>query len=235
MTFNEMILNAPANPGVYEMFDGAGRLLYVGKAKSLTNRLRQYRDITRLEYNKIIMRRQVVRVSWHVTESEQAALVLEQHLIKTRRPKYNIILKDDKMYPFIGFSKGEFPRLFKFRDKEGRAGRNSFGPFPFVKDLAEAVKLLQQICRLRTCTDGVFSSRKRPCLLAQIGRCSAPCVNADADYGNRVKMAKNILRGHVRSVISDMTKIMTGASSRMDFEGAAKIKNSIDALRHTVG
>jgi excinuclease ABC subunit C len=239
--FEKMIAAAPSDPGVYEMFDSAGLPLYVGKAKNLARRLRQYVDPERLEYHKIIMRRQVARVEWRTTASESEALILEQRLIKTEKPKYNIILKDDKTYPYLALSGDKFPRLYRFRDKmlrESRSGKpreSVFGPFPFISDLDETIRLVQRVCRIRTCADSVFGRRSRPCLLYQVGRCSAPCVAArDDDYGDRVRIAKNILRGRVRSVVSDLARKMKSAAAARDYENAARIKGQIDSLQSTV-
>ncbi|MDR1071085.1 MAG: GIY-YIG nuclease family protein [Rickettsiales bacterium] len=235
ISFEEMIARAPRSPGVYKMFDSKEKLLYVGKAKDLSKRLRQYVDLERLEYHKIIMRRQVARVEWRPTETESDALILEQRSIKTERPKYNIILKDDKMYPFLALSKGRYPRLYKFRDKmmhEARARRNIFGPFPFVSDLNETIKLVQKVAQVRTCADSVFESRRRPCLFYQTGMCSAPCC-LKPDYTPQVRLARSVLRGHIRAVVSDLVKKMRAASAARDYESAAKYRGQIESLQST--
>jgi len=232
--YTELILSAPKKPGIYKMYNAAGDLLYVGKAKNLLARLRQYRDAARLEYHKITMMRHVARVDWEETAGEGAALVLEQNLIKTLRPKYNILLKDDKSYPFLALGKGEFPRLYKFRDKIV-PGRDVFGPFPFVQDLNDTIKLIQKITGVRTCADTVFGAHKkkgRPCLFAQTGQCAAPCVDK-GDYRARVKMARNILRGRIRLVVSSLKRKMERLSAKQDFEGAARTLDEIQSLQIT--
>ena len=232
-SFEDLIARAPHCPGVYKMHDAAGALLYVGKAKDLTKRLKQYIDADKLEYHKILMRRQVARVDWFETATEAEALILEQHSIKTEKPKYNIIFKDDKMYPFLELSKGPFPRLFKFRGKIVRK-RDVFGPFPFVSDLMETIKLVQRICQIRTCSDSYMKAhKKRPCLMAQVGLCLAPCAVAQTRYKDHVRMARNILCGHVRLVISDLTKKMKAAAASQDFESAAKFRGQILSLQLT--
>ena len=173
--FADLIENCPNSPGIYKMYDADGTLLYVGKAKNLSNRLKQYMDISKLEPHKQIMRSLVTRVDWEITPTESDALILEQEWIKTRKPKYNIMLTDGKMYPMIALTQGEFPRLLKFRGKISQR-RDVYGPYPSVTALNETIKTIQKVCRLRTCTDTFMRNRTRPCLLYQIGRCSAPCT-----------------------------------------------------------
>jgi len=234
MTFDEMISSAPRRPGVYRMFDRTGKLLYVGKAKDLSKRLRQYVDPEKLEYHKILMHRQIARVEWTVVETEPAALILEQHLIKTERPKYNIILKDGKMYPFLALTGGETPRLYRFRGPITRK-KDVYGPFPFISDLDDTIKLVQKICRIRTCADSVMNSRKRPCILYQIGLCSAPCriKAARGSAAESVRLARRILSGRIGRVVADLTKKMRAASDARDFEAAAKFLGQIQALQST--
>jgi len=232
MHFDEMILFLPKKTGVYKMFDADGVLLYVGKAKDLSKRLKQYVDIEKLEYHKILMRRQVARVEWVVTDTEAEALILEQHLIKTEKPKYNIILKDDKMYPMLALSNDPFPRLYKFRGKIERK-KDVFGPFPFISDLHDTIKLVQKICRVRICANSVFNSRKRPCLLHQVGLCTAPCTAPEKEYKNQVALARGILSGRIKSVVTDLSKKMKAASNNRDFEAAARFKKQIEALQST--
>jgi excinuclease ABC subunit C len=228
-----MISSAPHSPGVYQMFGADGALLYVGKAKDLSKRLKQYVDPGRLEYHKIVMRRQVARVEWQTAPTESDALVQEQHLIKTLRPKYNIILKDGKMYPFLALSNDKFPRLYKFRGQIVRR-RDVFGPFPFIGDLNETIKLVQKVAKLRTCTNACMDARRRPCMLGQIGYCGAPCMGPDPDYKDHVRLARQILRGHIRKVVAGLARKMGAASDALDYESAAKYKAQIEALKSTV-
>lgn len=248
MKYEQMILSAPHSPGIYKMYDSSGHLLYVGKAKDLVKRLKQYVDVQKLEYHKVLMMPQVRKVIWQITASESDALVLEQHLIKTEKPKYNIILKDDKMYPFLGFSDDKFPRVYKFREKgknaqtSGTSKSNVFGPFPFVSDLDATIKLIQKSCKIRTCTNTFFAAHKNnPCILYQMGLCSAPCVQKYdskeqlSNYKYRVKLAKSILSGKTKRVISDLTKHMKQASNEKNFELASRIKGQIQSLQETAG
>ena len=230
--FSDLIENSPNAPGVYKMYDADGNLLYVGKAKNLSNRLRQYLDISKLESHKQVMRTLVARVDWEITPTESDALILEQHLIKTLKPKYNIMLTDGKMYPMIALTKSEFPRLLKFRGKISQR-RDVYGPYPSVTALNETIKTIQKVCKLRTCTDTFMRNRARPCLLYQIGRCSAPCTIPQTDYTENVALARRILTGDSEPIIADLTAQMKKYSANMDFESAAVVRDKIAALTQT--
>ena len=230
--FRDLIENAPMSPGIYKMFDGAGNLLYIGKAKNILNRLRQYIDISKLETHKQIMRSLVNRVEWEITKTETDALILEQKLIKTLKPKYNIMMTDGKMYPMLALTKHEFPRLLKFRGKVSQR-KDVYGPYPSVYALNDTIKTLQRVCKLRTCTDTFMKNRARPCLLYQIGRCSAPCCLPQPNYATNVQLARRILTGDSEPIITELTKQMKDFSAKMDFENAALIRDKIIALTTT--
>jgi len=230
--FSDLIENSPNAPGVYKMYDADGTLLYVGKAKNLANRLRQYVDISKLEMHKQIMRTLVARVEWETVPTESDALLREQELIKTQKPKYNIMLTDGKMYPMLALTQSEFPRLLKFRGKITQR-RDVYGPYPSVSSLNETIKTIQKVCQLRTCTDSFMRNRARPCLLHQIGRCSAPCTIAQTDYGARVALARRILTGYSEPIIADLSAQMQKYSQDLDFESAAACRDKIAALTHT--
>ena len=230
--FSDLIKNAPLSPGVYKMYDRDGNLLYVGKAKNLLNRLRQYVDISKLETHKQIMRTLVKRIDWETTATESDALVLEQKLIKTLKPKYNIMLTDGKMYPMLALTKHEFPRLLKFRGKISQK-KDVFGPYPSVYALNDTIKTIQRVCKLRTCNDTFMRNRSRPCLLYQIGRCSAPCCIPQTDYDKNVQLARRILTGDSEPIIKDLTQQMKDFSDRMDYENAANMRDKIIALTQT--
>lgn len=230
--FSDLIENSPNAPGVYKMYDVDGNLLYVGKAKNLSNRLKQYLDISKLEPHKQVMRSLVSRVDWDITANESEALLLEQELIKTQKPKYNIMLTDGKMYPMIALTQSEFPRLLKFRGKISQR-RDVFGPYPSVYALNETIKTIQKVCKLRTCTDTFMHNRTRPCLLYQIGRCSAPCTMPQKDYASNVQLARRILTGDSEPIIKDLTQQMKKFSESMDFESAAQCRDKIMALTQT--
>ncbi len=230
--FSDLIENSPKAPGIYKMYDAGGALLYVGKAKNLFNRLKQYTDVSKLETHKQVMRTLVTRVEWEVTPTESDALVREQELIKTLKPKYNIMLTDGKMYPMIALTNHEFPRLLKFRGKISQR-RDVFGPYPSVTALNETIKTIQKVCQIRTCTDTFMNNRTRPCLLYQIGRCSAPCTLPQKHYSENVHLARRILRGDSEPIITDLSDAMKRASDKMDFEMAAIYRDKIAALTHT--
>lgn len=230
--FSDLIKNAPLSPGIYKMYDVAGNLLYVGKAKNILNRLRQYVDISKLETHKQIMRTLVYRVEWEITKNESDALILEQKLIKTLKPKYNIMLTDGKMYPMLALTNHEFPRLLKFRGKISQK-KNVYGPYPSVYALNDTIKTIQRVCQLRTCTDTFMRNRTRPCLLYQIGRCSGPCCMPQKNYDKNVQLAHRILTGDSEPIIADLTKMMKDFSNKMDFENAAVIRDKITALTNT--
>ncbi len=230
--FSDLIANSPNAPGVYKMYDADGALLYVGKAKNLSNRLKQYVDTSKLELHKQVMRSLVARVDWETVPTESDALLREQELIKTLRPKYNIMLTDGKMYPMLALTNSEYPRLLKFRGKISQR-RDVYGPYPSVGALNETIKTIQKVCQIRTCNDTFMRNRTRPCLLHQIGRCSAPCVLPQTDYAARVSLARRILTGDSEPIIAELTQQMQKFSSEMDFESAAAVRDKIAELTHT--
>lgn len=230
--FRDLIENAPESPGVYRMYGANDSLLYVGKAKNLANRLRQYIDISKLELHKQIMRTLVTRVEWETTATESDALLLEQKLIKSEKPKYNIMLTDGKMYPMLALTNHKYPRLLKFRGKISQR-RDVYGPYPSVQALNETIKMIQKVCQIRTCTDGFMNNRTRPCLLYQIGRCCAPCTGDVPNYDENVKLARRILTGDSEPIINELSTQMKKCSDNMDFENAAILRDKISALTNT--
>ena len=231
--FSVLIENAPNAPGVYKMYDADNNLLYVGKAKNISNRLKQYLDISKLELHKQVMRTLVHHIEWETVSTESDALLREQELIKTLKPKYNIMLTDGKMYPMLALTSGDFPRLLKFRGKISQR-RDVYGPYPSVSALNETIKTIQKVCQIRTCTDTQMRNRSRPCLLHQIGRCSAPCCNPNpAKYADSLRIARKILTGDSQPIIADFTKQMKQLSDNMDYESAAIIRDKIAALTET--
>lgn len=231
--FSDLIENAPHAPGVYKMYDADNNLLYIGKAKNISNRLRQYLDISKLELHKQVMRTLVSRVEWETVPTESDALLREQELIKTQKPKYNIMLTDGKMYPMLALTSDDFPRLLKFRGKISQR-RDVYGPYPSISALNETIKTIQRVCQIRTCTDTQMRNRTRPCLLHQIGRCCAPCTNPDKQkYAENVRTARKILTGDSTPIIADLTQQMHQYSANMDFESAAATRDKIAALTHT--
>ena len=230
--FSDLIATAPDAPGTYRMYGADGTLLYVGKAKNLSNRLHQYTDISKLELHKQVMRKFVTRVEWEISRTESDALIREQELIKTLKPKYNIMLMDDKMYPMLALTAHKFPRILKFRGKISQR-RDVFGPYPSVSALNNTIKMIQKVCRLRTCTDTFMNNRARPCLLYQIGRCSAPCCIPQTEYDKNVALARRILTGDTEPIVNELFADMKKYSDAQDFENAATVRDKIIALTQT--
>ncbi|MCW5710503.1 excinuclease ABC subunit UvrC [Shinella sp.] len=224
----------PNSPGVYRMFNTAGDVLYVGKARSLKKRVTNYAQ-GRGHSNRITqMIRQTANMEFVTTRTETEALLLEANLIKRLRPRFNVLLRDDKSFPYIlvtGDTRA--PAIFKHRGARSRKG-DYFGPFASAGAVGRTINSLQRAFLLRTCTDSVFETRTRPCLLYQIKRCSGPCTHEirDADYAELVQEAKDFLSGKSQKVKAHMAAAMNDAAEELDFERAAVYRDRLAALSH---
>jgi len=229
----ETVRTLPAKPGVYRMLDAAGQVLYVGKARSLRTRVRSYLRARGLTARILSMMRSVTAVDVTVTHTEAEALLLENNLIKTLKPRYNVLLRDDKSYPYIFLAESQdFPRLAFHRGARNAKGRY-FGPFPSASAVRESLQLLQKIFLVRQCKDSFFRNRSRPCLQYQIGRCSGPCVGliSPEDYRRDVRHTILFLEGQSRTVVDEMVHQMEQAAEAQNYEGAARFRDRIAALK----
>jgi excinuclease ABC subunit C len=222
----------PPSPGIYRMVDAGGKLLYVGKAKNLHNRVTNYATARDLSTRILRMVSQIASVEVVVTQNEAEALLVEASLIKRFAPRYNILLKDDKSFPELLIAHDHpFPRIEKHRGAHRKKGEY-FGPFASVGALNETMNLLQKVFLLRPCADTIFKNRSRPCLQYQIKRCSAPCVGyvTPEAYGEQVAKARDFLHGKHRDVQDDLATQMAAASEAMDYEKAGLLRDRIRAL-----
>ena len=229
----EFVRTLTSSPGVYRMFDARGELLYVGKAGNLKKRVGSYFLKPRLEPRIMSMISQIARMETTLTRTEGEALLLEAQLIKSLKPRYNILLRDDKSYPYIYLSEGEdFPRMAFHRGAKAGKGKY-FGPFPSAWAVRESLNHMQKIFLVRQCEDSYFRNRSRPCLQYQIGRCSAPCVGliGKDEYRESARHAAMFLDGKSDAVIGELVGAMETASRALEFEKAAKLRDQVSTLK----
>ena len=232
----KFLANVPHLPGVYRMYDDSNTVIYVGKAKDLKKRLSSYfrKQLNSKKTEALVA--SIHHIETTITTSETEALLLEHNYIKTYQPRYNVLLRDDKSYPYILLTKETHPRITSYRGSKKIQGEY-FGPYPNAGAVRETLSLLQKLFPIRQCENSVYNNRSRPCLQYQIGRCLAPCVKGyvtDEAYAQQVNFARLFLQGKDQQVLDHLVKQMEQASQQLNFEEAARIRDQIQAVRAVI-
>src|SRR6202162_4080354 len=231
------LVTMPFNPGVYRMLDAKGEALYVGKARSLKKRVAAYTQVGRLDERLRRMVKETAAMEVITTHTEAEALLLEANLIKRLKPRFNIVLRDDKSYPWLMLTEDHpYPQIVKHRGAQVRKG-TYWGPFASAWAVNQTLTAMQRVFLLRSCADTVFATRTRPCLLFQIKRCSAPCVGriGAEDYAKLVAQAKSFLGGKANSVQKELAAEMEQAAESLEFERAAAVRDRLRGLTFVQG
>ena len=232
----EFVGSLPRRPGVYKMYDAGHEILYIGKAKNLRDRVGTYFAASNINPKVQALVGQIAAIEVTVANSETEALLLEYNLIKAHKPRFNVVLRDDKSFPYIQVQDGhEFPRLAFYRGPRSAPGRY-FGPFPSAYAVKDTLRQLQKLFRIRNCRDSFFANRSRPCLQYQIGRCSAPCVGlvTRESYAQDIDSAVKVLEGRDSEVTANLEARMEEAAVRLEFERAAVIRDQLAAMKRVL-
>lgn len=232
LNLKPFLSNLPNQPGVYQMLGEGGKVLYVGKARDLKKRVSSYFSSRSQDTKTYALLNHIKDIHVTITRSENEALLLECNLIKKHKPHYNVLFRDDKSYPYIFITDDEFPRIDFYRGNRKAKGRY-FGPYPSAKAVRETIHIIQKLFNLRTCSDSFFSSRNRPCLQNEIGRCSAPCTNliSEEEYKLNVELTILFLQGKSQRIIEELNKRMEHSAKQLNFESAAHMRDQILRLR----
>ncbi|MFT6835257.1 MAG: excinuclease ABC subunit C, partial [Francisellaceae bacterium] len=225
---SKFLKSLPSSPGIYRMFDKSSNIIYIGKAKNLKKRVSSYFSGKAQDSKTIRLVKQIIYVEVTVTNSDYEAYILESNLIKKYKPKYNIVFKDDKAYPFIVVSGHKFPNIYGHRGKRNKTD-TYYGPYVSLSSVKDTLSLIQKIFNVRQCKDSFFNSRTRPCLQYQIDRCSAPCVGyiSQEEYVAEVDELNLFLSGNLNEVLSSVAKKMEQASEQEKYELATKYRDQL--------